>query len=63
MAAEEVREVKKTTGWVIAILAVFLLLVGRPWYGDADGAVWWVDAAEAVMLAIGVLGIVGGEES
>jgi hypothetical protein len=57
------REVKKTTGWVIAIIAVFLLLVGRPWSGDADGAVWWVDAAEGLMLVIGVIGIIGGEES
>jgi hypothetical protein len=55
--------VKKTTGWVIAIIAVFLLLVGRPWSGDADGAVWWVDAAEGLMLVIGVIGIIGGEES
>jgi hypothetical protein len=50
---------KKTTGWGIALVAVLLLLVGRPWSGDADGAVWWVDLAEALLLAVGVLGIIG----
>jgi hypothetical protein len=53
---------KKTTGWVIIAVALLLLALGAPGEGFA-GAVWWIDLAEALLLAVGLLGAWAGNES